>query len=140
MPNNVRFPFKLQAAFFITVNCRRSSTVPEPLTTNFKTLVKSEESNFPNLQIFLKLETEGEQPVTFEIELVGIFAHIEDQPVPDRSIIREFISEQAIYMLWPYMVQMVAQITAQMGTNPVRLPTPHYYDLRPEPPPAEETK
>lgn len=139
MSDHVRFPFHLQAAFFTTVNCRRSPQIQDPVSSDFKTLVKVEDGNFPNFEIFLKLQTEGEQPVSFEMELVGIFVHVQDQPIPDRSMILEFMNEQALHMLWPYMVQMMAQITAQMGMNPIRIPTPHYY-FRPEPPSTEKTK
>lgn len=135
MPDTVRFPFKLDTAFFTTVSCKRSPSVPSELHTDFKVSLKIVDVNFPKLEIFLKLEAVGDQPVTFEVELVGIFLPLESQPAPDRSIIADFINEQALFMLWPYLTQMTIQVTSQMGMNPIRIPAPSHYSFRVEVPP-----
>lgn len=138
MTDYVNYPFKLEAAFFSCVNCRRSPHVPDNWNIEFKGLVKVEDKNFPKIEVFLRFETVHKEPVSIEIEVVGIFTHIPDQPLPDRSIVLDFVNERALFMMWPYASQMILQVTAQMGMTPITVTTPYRYDFRPVLPPTEE--
>lgn len=130
MPQKLRFPFRLSHAFFTSLKFFRNPEVPNELQLQLSTAVRVLEGNFPErLEIHLKLETLGEPPLMFSIELVGLFDLIEGEPEPERSIIPNFVNERALYMLWPYLSQIVRNITGQMGTNPLDLPAPFSFEI-----------
>ncbi len=81
------------------------------------------------MQLVLKVQTVEDQPLSFLLELIGLFDHVEELPAPDRSIIPDFINERALYMLWPYMAQVITNITGQMGTIPINVPTPYKFSF-----------
>lgn len=132
MTQETRFPLQLDNVFFTSLQFRRVPELPDPLQLNILTQVRVYGEQFPDrLQIDLKIETPDDQPLMLSVELVGLFSAVEGQPKPDPSILSDFVNEKALYMLWPYMVQVVRQITSQMGTNPVNIMTPYVFDFKP---------
>lgn len=128
MDKNLRYPFKLNNAFFSTLKFSRPEKVPEEtLPTSFEVKINVTEDNFPeHLQIRLRMETTPEVPFEICIELIGLFDLVEGHN-PDQSIIPDFLNERALFMLWPYITQTVAQITSTMGMDPIKLATPYSY-------------
>ena len=131
MTQETRFPLRLDNAFFTSLQFRRIPELPDPLQLGIITQVRLHSEHFPDkLQIDLKVETPDDQPLTLSVELVGLFSAIEGEPKPDPGILSDFVNERALYMLWPYIVQIVRQVTGQMGTNPVNILTPHTFDFK----------
>ena len=125
-----KFPFRLTHAFFKTVEFDRAPSLPDPLQVDFSTQIRVHEDRLPDvLQIDLKIETESDQLLTFNIEMIGVFNLLEGQPRPDRPMVNQFVNERALYMLWPYSEQLVRVITSQMGMNPLNLRTPYEYSF-----------
>lgn len=134
MTQQIRFPFELREAFFVSLQFDRKPQVPDPLTFGVSAAVKVVADGFPELRVHLRIETlqAEDSPLTFHAEVIGLFGLLQGQPVPDRSIIPEFVNERALFLLWPYVSQTVRQITAQMGISPVRLPTPIIFEPIPD--------
>lgn len=133
MTREIRYPLRLKNAFFTSLQLSRVPELPESLELNLDIQVAVNDKQFPDLlQIRLKLETPGEQPLMLSAELVGFFSRVEELPKPDRSIISDFVNEQGLHMLWPYMAQMLRLVTGQMGMNPINIRTPYMFDSEPE--------
>ena len=129
MTQQTKYPFKLESAFFARVALERIPQLPdEEFEIQFSVQGKTVEEQFPDvLEVQLKVQTLGEQPVTIDAIVVGKFILIEGAPEPDPSIIQRFLDEQALCILWAYLDQMVVQMTAQMGIKPIRLlPSPEF--------------
>ena len=132
MTQETRFPWRLDNAFFTSLRFRRVPELPDPLQVGITTQARLHSEHFPDkLQIDLKIETPDDQPLMLSVELVGLFSAVEGEPKPDPSILADFVNEKALYVLWPYIVHMVRQITGQMGTNPVNISTPHSFGFKP---------
>jgi preprotein translocase subunit SecB len=130
MAQEARFPIRLTDAFFSSLQFRRVPEMPDPLQVNFNVHVRVHGEQFPdNLQINLQVETLDDQPLMLSLELVGLFRVVGDRPGLDRSVLPDFVNERAIHMLWPYVVQMIRQVTAQMGIKPVNFPTPYKFEF-----------
>jgi preprotein translocase subunit SecB len=132
MTQELGFPFRLDNTFFTSLRFHRPPQIPESLEVGFSVQAKVHADEFPDrLQVDLKIETPDDQPLTLSLELVGIFRAVEGQPEPEPSIIPDFINERALHMLWPYMAQMVRQVTGQMGMAPLNIPTPYMFQFQP---------
>ena len=132
MTPETRFPFRLDSAFFTSLQFRRVPELPDPLQLGIVTQVRLHSEHFPDkLQIDLKIGTPDDQPLMLSVELVGLFSAVEGEPKPDHDVLYDFVNEKALHMLWPYVAQIVRQITGQMGTDPVNIPTPHAFDFKP---------
>jgi preprotein translocase subunit SecB len=138
MAQEAQFPFQLNNAFLTSLRFSRLPEMPETQEFNLGVEVNVAEIDFPGrLQIALKVETIGESPLTFRIELIGLFDYVEGEPEPDRSIVWDFVNQKALYILWPYVTQIVRQLTAQMGIGPVNLRIPYKFDFAPPQKPTE---
>lgn len=130
MTPETKYPFKLTHVFFSTVNCRRKPEMPADIETEFSIQVRVEHGDYPQkLQVNLKIESPDDSPLTVQLELISIFELVEDLPKPAVSEVMDFLNDQALHMLWPYVKQMISQLTGQMGMNPVNIPTPYSYNL-----------
>ena len=135
MEHVLKYPFRLDNAFFISLHFARVPEMPDQIELNLPAQLKVREENYPSrLQIDLKLETEDDSPLSLCLELVALFDLLEGYPEPERSIIPDFVNEQALHMIWPYMTQMVTQVTSQMGMNTQQLQTPYIYTFSPPKP------
>lgn len=120
--------FQLTEAFFKTLEFRRIPEIPDSLSVQFNVQLRVHSDKLPeSLQVDLRLETLEGQPVTIALEVVGLFKGADDQPRPDSDELSLFVNERALFTLWPYIVQMTRLTTAQMGMDPVKLPTPHEF-------------
>ena len=104
--------------------------MPDQLNLTFGVEVRVQEERFPDtLQVDIRLKTLEDQPLTMHAELVGLFSLVDGAPQPVRDIIPDFVNNQALHMLWPYMAQMLRIVTGQMGTNPINIKTPHEFQI-----------
>jgi hypothetical protein len=125
----LRFPFRLADAFFITLELHRKSEVPSSLEQRFSVEARVDADQFPDsLQVGLRVASIDEDP-PFKacIEIVGLFDHIPEQPLPDQNIINDFVNERALYILWSYIEQTIRQTSALMGMPPVKIKNPYHF-------------
>jgi len=124
------FPFRLQKAFFISIQFIRIPELPEKVHLPLSAEVKVLANQFPEtLHVRLRISTPEKHDLMLNLELVGIFTYVEGLPKLDKDIIPDFVNKRALHMLWPYMVQMISNITGQMGTNPIEIDTPYDFKI-----------
>jgi preprotein translocase subunit SecB len=134
MAQQTQYPFKLNNVFFGRVALERAPKMPEEeIKINFEVQVKVIDEQFPDvLEVQLRVETSDEQPVKMNVIVVGKFVPIEGFPEPDHSIVRSFVNERALHTLWAYLDQIVTQVSAQMGMEPIRLISPPEFNYSPQ--------
>ena len=124
----MNYPFSLINAFFIAIDIKRETVLPEHMEVPIEAQV-SVIDNFPNLQINLRSKTPDESSVKFTLELVGLFEYVGDAPEEARAIVGDFVREKGLHMLWPYFSQLTRMITGQMGMSPLNIKTPIHFDV-----------
>ena len=122
MQEEPKFPFVLIGAFYVRFEFRRKPELTEPLATSWTATIRVDDSKYPLFDVVVLAEASLDQPFSFAVEVVGRFNVGETLSVPDRSILGEFLSERALFMLWPYVVQAVAQASSQIMSDWVALP------------------
>ncbi len=126
-----KYPFELATAFFLRLEFRRSPHLEGPVTTVWSTTIRVDDRSYPSFDVSINVEASPNQPFSFTTELVGKFNVAQDMAAPPKNILAEFLSEQGIFMLWPYVVQAVAQASAQMGMPIINIQTPIKWHLSP---------
>lgn len=127
------YPFQLKQAFVIKSVFERAATIPDPLELKFHSSIRIEEEHYPKeFTIFLRTLTEDipDPSLKVFVELVGIFSLVEGNNEPDKSIIDDFLNQQALFMMWPYFAECVLIATTQMGMQPIRLNTPYTFNFK----------
>ena len=133
MPDQPRFPFTLVSTAFLRLEFRRQPVVPDALKTVWSATIRVDESKYPRFGVNILAEASTDQPFSFSVEIIGVFDIVAGMVQPDPAIIGEFLTERALFMLWPYVVQAVANASSQMGMPPVRIETPPIWQLSPSP-------
>jgi len=129
MTNNIQYPFNLVNAFFVTLHFQREPAIPNKMEFQFEIQIKVIDKDFPRLQVNIRNRTTDKSPLKLEVELVGLFDYIGDNPEQDRALINDFLRNKGIHMLLPYISQLIRIITGQMGMNPLDIHTPLSIDL-----------
>lgn len=124
MSDSVTFPYIFEAAFFSSLNFRRTKQLPSHMEMPINVQTKLLEPEFPRLQINIKVNTPKGHPLEFEIELVGMFKYVGENSNYDDDLNNKFLFERAFHMLWPNISQLVRIITGQMGMNPLDIQVP----------------
>jgi len=139
MTDEIEYPFQLNNVFFISMEFERAPEMPDLLELQFSFHLKVLDDRYPErLQIHLLMATHPGQPMKIRAELVGLFDLVEGQSPPARDRIPEFDHERALFVMWPYMAQMIRQTTGEMGTTPVNLRMPYMFSFSPAPHTAME--
>ena len=133
MTKNTLYPFDLVNAFFIVLHFERERILPSPMEMQFEIQIKVVDKDFPRIQVNLRTTNRDQSPLKLEVELVGLFDYIGDNPEKDRGLIADFVREKGLCMLWPYFSQITRMITGQMGMNPLEMRMPRFSDLPPIP-------
>ena len=121
----IRFPFRLTNTLFTRFEFKRTPEVPDDLQLNLNAHVKLHSDRLPEqLQIDLQMETVGEQPVTFAVELVALFEAAQEDDTLDSEVARDFVNERAFYVLFALARQKIGEVTYAMGIQPVHVPMP----------------
>lgn len=125
MKTPTKYPFQLSNSFFKLIQISRVGQLPDPVNLQLETQIRTREQEQPDiLQVDFRISTPGNQPVSINIEMVGIFNLIKGEPEQDLEAIKEFVLDRGLFMLWSIMAQLVKQITAQMGMKPLNVVTP----------------
>jgi hypothetical protein len=89
------------------------------------------------VEVHLKIASPDEQPVKFDLIIIGKFVLIEGATEPDSGTIQDFVNERALHILWSYVDQMVSLVSAQMAMKPIRLPPPIEFYIEESPIPLD---
>jgi hypothetical protein len=136
MQEQLKYPFVLLGAFFLRLEFRRQPVLEEPLKTVWSATIRVDDSAYPQFNVVILTEASADQPFSFTVEILGKFSVGEGMAAPERSILPNFLSDQALFMLWPYVVLAVAQASAQMGMPSVYIETPARWQVSPSPSPS----
>jgi len=127
------YPFQFTDAFFIKINFVRKSAKLPSGTSEVNAQLKVIEDRYPEqLQINLRTISSKKSLLQLEMELVGLFKYVGSNPEEDKNLINQFVSEKAITMLWPFIIQFSKILTGVMGIQPVTLPFPIDFKFQPE--------
>jgi preprotein translocase subunit SecB len=131
----MKYPLQLDNAFFAKLGFERQPRMPEHFEIQVGVQIRVVDREFPErLEVQLKAETVENSPLKIYVMIIGLFNFIKGETEPDRGIISDFVSDQAFYILWSYVDQVITQNTAKMGIDPVRLqwPIDFLYEPLPE--------
>jgi hypothetical protein len=131
MSDNPSFPYVLDNVILVAVQCKRGPQVPENLQTAYTVELGVAAVEPAQLQVSLKCETVADAPVAFAMEFVGSFRLIERATRPRDELIVGIAVESAFPLLWQHVAQVILELTARMGMNPIRLPMPSFSAERP---------
>jgi hypothetical protein len=139
---DLRFPFRLADAFFITLELGRKPDMPQPLELKLGVEARVVTDRFPDrIEVGLKVTALDEDPpLRVFVEIVGLFDHVPKQPSPDPSIVEKFVNERALYILWSYIEQTIRQTTTMMGIPPLKIKNPYYFAAEASPKPRVRKK
>jgi preprotein translocase subunit SecB len=129
MNQNIKYPFSLANAFFIALHFEREHILPDALEMPIEIQIKMVDKDFPRVQVNLRNKTKEQSPLKLDLELVGLFDYVGNNPERDRGLINDFIREKGLHMLWPYISQMIKMVTGQMGMSPLDTRTPLFFDV-----------
>lgn len=124
MTDEAQYPYELENSFFINLVFKRAAEVPHPIEIPTATEINIAEPGFPNLQIGVKVKSQDELPITFDVHLIGMFKYLGEQKEYDHDLNIEYTFQRGIYLLWPSIVQFVKVVTMQMGMSPLQVRTP----------------
>ena len=124
MSDNYKYPYELKQNFFASLSFRRKPEVLEPINLPIETQVNLAEPGFPVLQVGITVKTPDDSPISFYLELYGIFEYQGEKKEYDHDLNVEYAFEKGLYLLWPNVSQMVRIITGQMGINPIQIRNP----------------
>jgi preprotein translocase subunit SecB len=133
MAEKLSYPFRLIKAFYVNLDFHRKPLVAPNVNLNIRIEFKATLDNYPKvIQVNGSILTPEDTPIVFKIELVGLFEYIGKDTEKDKLLFPEFLGNQGIYMLWPYLSQLIAFITSQMGMPPVDVIMPLDFHLEHE--------
>ena len=136
MSDNPNFPYVLDNVILVSVDCKRAQQVPENLQTVFSVQFGVAEVEPSQLQVSVKCTTAADAPVSFTVELIGSFRLVEGATRIQSELIFGLAVDRAFPLLWQHVAQIVLELTARMGMNPIRLPMPPLSAERPAEIPA----
>jgi preprotein translocase subunit SecB len=124
MIKNIQYPFNLVNVFFVTLHFDREPAIPNTMEMQIELQIKVIDKDFPRLQVNIRNRTKDPSPLKLEVELVGLFDYSGNNPDQDRELITDFLRDNGIHMLLPYISQIIRIITGQMGMNPLDIHFP----------------
>lgn len=139
MKTATNYPFQLSNYFFKSIEISRIGQLPESISLDLNTQIRIREQDHPDrLQVDFRLLTDESQPLDINIEMVGLFNLIEGEAEQEQELIRSFVLDRGLFMLWSIMSQMVKQVTSQMGMSPLNVAIPPEFFFHLEQPGLEE--
>jgi hypothetical protein len=143
MTQELKYPYQHINTFIVSVAFKRLTKVPPKIELPTTVSVQLTEPGFPRVQVAMRLnspeDTSDEPPISFSLEVVGLFDYTGSSNEYDKQLNREFAEERALHVLWVYCSQMVKMFSSQMGMNPLELRSPMRFNFS-EATPAESKK
>ena len=132
MKENLNFPFKLVTTLFSFIQCARKPEIPDDFQLGVNIQLNVLDDDFPQkIQINLKVFSLPDQPFYFNLELIAIFIPTNQPTSFPKENIPDFVNQRALFMLWPYIVSEVRDLTVKMGINSITLETPSEFHYKP---------
>lgn len=121
-------PFRVRHIFFHVVSIKRPEKLPEGgidlgLSTEIAIGLPSDGKDYN-----LNLRVRSSDGPEIEIEAIGVFIYL-DEGDPDQAQLTKFINEHLLIAMTSRVIQVVANLTNQMGMPPIWLPTPRGFGL-----------
>jgi len=129
MTHELKYPYQLLNTFVISISFNRARKLLPKIEIPTNVKVQYTEPGFPRVQVAMKLDVPQDAPVSFSLEVVGLFDYIGSKKDYDKELNKEFVQERAFHMLWVYSNQMVKLVSAQMGMNPLEIRSPTEFRL-----------
>jgi len=139
MTQELKYPYQLLNTFIISLSFKRDRKLSGKLELPTNVAVQYTEPGFPRVQVAMKVDVPTDAPVSFSLEVVGLFDYIGSKKEYDKELNREFVEQRAFHMLWVYCNQMAKLVSSQMGINPLEIRSPAVFTL-PEPSPPTNKK
>lgn len=129
MTNELKYPYKLVNIFVVSISLRRDTQLAPKVELPTEIGIRQVEPEFPRLQVSMKVSSPQDTPVSFSLEVVGLFDYIGPKKEYDRALNKEFVQERASHMLFVYCTQLIRLVSGQLGMNPLQLGGPISFDL-----------
>jgi preprotein translocase subunit SecB len=130
----MKYPFKLDNALFAKLEFERQPQMSEQFEIQVGVQIKVVDRDFPEkLEVHLKIQTDEDSPLRISMITIGLFSLVKGESEPERSIIPDFVSDRAFYILWAHVDQIITHTTAKMGIDPIRLQWPVNFLYEPSP-------
>ena len=129
MTQELKYPYRLINTFVVSISFKRARKLSGKLGLSTNVAVQYTEPNFPRVQVAMKIDFPEDAPVSFSLEVVGLFDYVGSKKDYDKALDREFVEQRAFHMLWIYSQQMVKMVSAQMGMNPLEMQSPTEFKL-----------
>jgi hypothetical protein len=139
MTQELKYPYQLINTFFTSISFNRAGKLSGKLELPTNVGVQYTEPGFPRVQVAMKVDVPNDAPVSFSLEVVGLFDYIGPKKEYDKELNREFVEQRAFHMLWVYCNQMAKSVSSQMGMNPLEIRSPAEFRL-PETSPSSNQK
>lgn len=125
--------YRLLQTYFSRVSISRASEVPDPLAIPMQidAQVAIEQNRFTVL-FSTKSQAETESPVNIDVQVVGVFGAVDLNAVTlEITDVTDFLHSKGFLVLWPYVDQMIRQVTGLMGMKPIESSLPDDLLVRP---------
>jgi hypothetical protein len=129
MTQELKYPYQFLNAFVISISFNRARKLSSKIELPTNVKVQYTEPGFPRVQVAMKVDVPKDAPVSFSLEVIGLFDYIGTKKEYDKELNREFVQERAFHMLWVYSNQMIKLVSAQMGMNPLEIRSPAEFKL-----------
>ncbi|HYF77829.1 MAG TPA: protein-export chaperone SecB [Symbiobacteriaceae bacterium] len=121
-----RHTMQLREVTLTEIQMKRLSDVPETppaVSTKVESRgeIVSDQAGYAFVRITLVFDEAENAPFSLTAEYRGTVV-TEDQPV-NREKFETFLKDEGVYLLWPYLRQLIAQLTRDMDFPPLTLPT-----------------
>lgn len=140
MTEEPKYPYQLQNTFIISISFKRDRKLSGKLELPTNVSVQYTEPNFPRIQVAMKVDVPKESPVSFSMEVVGLFDYIGSKQEYDQELNREFVEQRAFHMLWVFSSQIAKLVSSQMGINPLEIRSPAEFKLPESPQTTKKQK
>jgi hypothetical protein len=129
MTQELKYPYQHINTFIISISFRRARKLSGKLELPTNVAVQYTEPSFPRIQVAMKVDVSKDAPVSFSLEVVGLFDYIGSKKEYDKELNREFVEQRAFHMLWVYCHQVAKLVSSQMGMNPLEIRSPTEFRL-----------
>jgi hypothetical protein len=129
MTQELKYPYQLINTFIISISFNRSKKLSGKFELPTSVGVQYTEPGFPRIQVAMKVDVPKDFPVSFSLEVAGLFDYIGSKKEYDKGLNREFIEQRAFHMLWVYCSQIVKLVSSQMGMAPLEMRSPATFAL-----------
>jgi len=125
MTEDKLYPLQLEDVFFSKIEFSRHHDIREDINIEYIVEINIIETDVHDkVQVNVRIHSKENKLIELLVELVSLFAPTAGKPMPERNKIFEFVNDRGIFILWPYLTQIIYYITSQMGITPLKIHVP----------------